>query len=202
MMRPLIVTVILLFSLLLTGCLSVETQVKMTDGERGELTYIYTVDRELLEAEVFDQDAENWPIPISRRDFTLFADAVPGAELREYARDDGQTESLITATFGFDSLEALERLLSTQESLSVEPREGEFALRFQLSPLGVAELSDGQKTFLRSYLQDSTVTFSVTTPEPVSYTSIEEAQGRTVSVVRTMEELLDRSSPLFLEVGW
>ena len=71
---------------LLTGCLSMETRVTMSDGERGELTYVYTVDRELLDAEVFDREAENWPIPIARRDFELFGDAIPGAHFLGYSQ--------------------------------------------------------------------------------------------------------------------
>ena len=203
MKRGLLKTTLLLLTLfLLTGCLSLETRVTLADGERGELTYVYTVDRELLDAEVFDREAENWPIPIARRDFELFADAISEAELRSYSREDGQTESVVTVTFGFDTLDALARLLSTREAISVEPREGEFGLRFQLSPIGVAELSEEQRLFLRSYLADSTATFSVTTPEPVRYSSLEEATGRTVTVVRSMDELLDRPTPLFLELGW
>lgn len=195
-------TLLTLPLLLLTGCLSVETRVTLSDGERGELTYVYTVNRQLLDAEVFDQEAENWPIPIARRDFELFADAVPEAELRSYSREEREAVSIVTARFRFRSLEALAHLLATRESIAVEPREGEFGLRFQVSPLGVAELNEGQQSFLRSYLDDSTVTFTVTTPEPVSYTSLENADGRTVTVVRSMEELLDRPSPLFLEIGW
>ncbi|MFP4300749.1 MAG: hypothetical protein ACLFQZ_01860 [Spirochaetaceae bacterium] len=195
-------TLLLLSFLFLTGCLSVETRVTLIEEERGELTYLYTVDRELLDAEVFDRESEDWPIPIARRDFELFADAVPDAELSSYSREDGEEESVVTATFSFDSLDALERLLSTREAIAVEPREGEFGLRFQLSPLSVADLSEEQRAFLRSYLDDSRVTFTVTTPEPVKYTTLEEATGRTVTVTRSMEELLDRPNPLFLELGW
>lgn len=195
-------TLLTLPLLLLTGCLSVETRLTMSDGERGELIYIYTVDRQLLDAEVFDQEAGNWPIPIARRDFELFADAVPEAELQSYSREDRDVVSIVTARFRFESLEALAHLLATREPIAVEPRAGEFGLRFQVSPLGVAELTEGQRAFLQSYLEESKVTFSVTTPEPLTYTSHEETKGRTVTVVRTMEELLERPSPLFLEVGW
>lgn len=174
----------------------------MSDGERGELTYVYTVDRELLDAEVFDREAENWPIPIARRDFELFGDAIPGAHFLGYSREDDDSFSVVTARYRFESLEALGRLLSMREPVSAEPREGEFGLRFQLTPLGVAELSEGQREFLRSYLSESSVTFTVTTPEPVAFSSEGTPDGRGVTVERSLQELLDRPEPLFLEVAW
>lgn len=195
-------TLLLLSFSLLTGCLSLETRIDLADAQRGELTYVYTVDRELLEAEVFDREAENWPIPIAKRDFELFADAIPGADLKEYAREDSEQRSVVTARYSFDSLEGLRRLLSMRDSPSLEPGAGDFALRFQLTPGGVAELNEGEREFLRSYLRESTFTFTVTTPEPVLSTSLGEARGRTVSVEHSLEELLDRPEPLFLEVTW
>jgi len=196
------ITLLVSIVALLTSCLSVETEVTMSDGERGELTYIYTVDQTLLEAEVFDRNTENWPIPIARRDFELFADGIPGAQLREYAREDRDEVSLVTARYSFESLEALRQLLSMREDVSTEPSEGDFGLRFQLTPLGVAELSEGQREFLQSYLQESTFKFTVTTPEPIVASSLGEPAGRTVTVEHALEELLDRREPLFLEVSW
>jgi hypothetical protein len=195
-------TLLLLLLLLLTGCLSMETRITMSDGERGELTYVYTVNRELLEAEVFDREAEHWPIPIARRDFELFGDAIPGAQLTGYSREDGDSDSVVTAVYSFRSLEALRQLLSMREPVAMEPGEGDFALRFQLTPMGVAQLAAGQREFLQSYLSESTVTFTVTTPEPIAASSPEAPEGRTVTVERSLEELLDRREPLFLEVAW
>lgn len=196
-------TALLLLSFaLLSSCLSVETRVELSDAQRGELTYIYTVERDLLEAEVFDREAENWPIPIARRDFQLFADAIPGAELKQYAREDSEQRSVVTARYSFESIEDLRRLLSMRESPSIEPGEGEFGLRFQLTPLGVAGLTEGEREFLQSYLRESSFSFTVTTPEPIVSTSQGEAQGRTLSVEHSLQELLDRPEPLFLELSW
>lgn len=196
------IAAILLFVFLITGCLSVETRISLSDGEDGEVTFIYTVDRGLLEAEVFDREASVWPIPVSRRDFELFADTVEGARLTGYDRADGEEDAVVTATYRFDSRDALARLLGSRESLELEAGRGDTGVRLQLTPLGVAELSPEQRSFMESYLREATMTYQVSTPEPVVETNLGEATGREVRVVYTMSELLHRPEPLFLEVSW
>lgn len=192
----------LFFVLILSGCLSVETRISMTDAERGEVSFIYAVDRRLLDAEVFDREASVWPIPISRRDFELFADGVEGAELRDYERIDDTENSTITATYDFVSRHALGRLLGSREPMEPQAVRGATGLRVQLTPLGVAELSAEQRSFMQSYLREATMTYHVSTPEPVVESNLGEPTGREIRLVYTVPELLDRADPLFLELSW
>lgn len=185
---------------LLLGCLSVETRIEMEDSRRGELTYIFTLSRELLEAQVFDRDAEVWPVPIARRDFELMDHALPEAELLEYSREDGEEESVVTAVYRFDSLEALARLLSTRDSLELPA--GGVGLKLPLSPAEVSDLGEGELAFLESYFDRGTITYRIETPSPILESSLGEPSGRTLRLDYTFRELLDRSEPLELELVW
>lgn len=193
-------TVTLITLLLLSGCLSVEAHISMEDGARGRLTYRYTISRELLDAEVFDVESENWPIPVARRDFELLDHALPEAQLVDYSREDREETSVVTATYSFDSLEALARLLSARDSLELEA--GGRGLRIPLSPGGVSELGDGERSFLESYLEGGSITYRIDTPSPIRESSLGDPEGRTLLLEYGFTELLDRSQPLILELIW
>ena len=193
---------VMLAVLSLSACIDVATRVELNEDHSGRFAVSYTIDTELWELGVFDNESGVRAVPVSRADFDRTARRVSGIEVLSYSRSSssdasGNEVTEIKAVLSFSDLEALNAVYAPGQSLISIAEDGQEEVYTQrLLPERMQSVENTE--FLESYVEGYTVSFEVETPNRAISTNrgalLERDRGAGVSF--GMPELLAETDEL------
>ena len=110
-------------ALLLGGCIGIETRVSIFANGSGQLELVYTVSR--IASELRTDGESALPFPVNEADFRAAVADVTGLQLRQYRQQQTSDHIVITATIGFDTVEAIAQLGSFADMEASLVQQGE-----------------------------------------------------------------------------
>ena len=200
------VLVVVAFSVTLTGCLDMLTEIHLRRDGSGIATIQYDFDSSLLELGMFDPDDRFLPVPISRADFVMLVEQNDEISLRRYRirRRDGLSQ--IWVRLRFENIAALRDFFvprsividDSGDAMGNSVDERQFSLL--LYDPGESALTDPD--IANHFLSDYRATFTLRAPSSIVSVNIGEYSGRNATWSATLSELLAHSVPLWWRVSW
>jgi hypothetical protein len=191
----------LLFAVvLLTGCLTLESTVRLNDDGSGRLSLVYSVSEQLYDYGVFDEESTHRIFPLSRREFELSAIAADGVRLSGY--DSSRRDGVVTieADLEFETLEGLAGLLNVPPE-TLASGGGGSVLRLPLFS-GFEGAVDTE--MVEEFWNEVRFVHRVAVPGQIRSVNLGEISenGREAVVDIRLIELMEVGGPVVWEVAW
>ena len=200
--RALSIAVLLLGTLMMTSCLDLQTNIRLTgDGEvTAKITYVFNEDSAGF-GRGFGSD-EPWPLPLTEKDFRQRQLRHPGVDIKSYkanTRRDGGEE--IEVRLKSESLDDLAAYLDMDFSLEGTPKNGSFVLRIP-EMTAYAETTDATREAFEKLTRGMAFHFRFRPPGRPTESRNGSIEGRYASFDITMTEILSGETPSHWSVSW
>jgi hypothetical protein len=200
--RALSIAIILLGTLMMTSCLDLQTNIRLTgDGEvSAKITYIFNEDSAGF-GRGFGSD-EPWPLPLTEKDFRQRQLRYPGVDIQSYkanTRRDGGEE--IEVRLKSESLDALAAYLDMDFYLEGTAKSGSFVLRIP-DMTTYAETTDVTREVFEKLTRGMVFHFRFRPPGRPTESRNGSIEGRYASFDITMTEILSGETPSRWSVSW
>lgn len=210
--RRLILAVITV--LMLSSCLSVETEVNLRRSDRPELTMRYRMARSLWELGVFDSDSPERAVPVTRRDAEETALRHPGVHVTAHeVRVQGDIV-VVEVTYRADSFAGIQGVWGEGSSggmvLTEDADDGRSRLVIPVSVGGVGPDHE-QGLLIRGMFEDEVTRITVRAPRDIADARVESdgheltapsLQGPLMDAQIPMSDILLHSSAVVVTVEW
>ncbi len=194
------------FAIALSGCLSVETEISLSDDGSGRMDMVYTIDREFYELGVFDNSDMALPIPVSEAEFREAVRLHEGLRLRRYRSREEENSIVIEVRLEFESVEALSAWYGGSEeggeAITLEAAGGRTVWHQLLYP---GDGADGEiAEALGESLEGYALSYTLRPPrEVVSATPGVVSSGRKEATISIgLDEIVRAVEPVFWDVRW
>lgn len=185
---------------LLGGCISTQTDVVLRSNGSGEITFRYTIDREVYDLGVFDEHGATRPLPVTRSEFRAAADRLEGVRLRGYRERSGDAVVEIEARLSFAAADGLIALLGPG---AVELEQSGVSGRFRYEIAPTVEPTGEQGALLARSLDSYRLVLRFDAPRPVSHVNVGTVTDRGVAeLALTLADIAVAAQPLVWEVRW
>ena len=186
--------------LLLSGCLTLESTIRMENDGSGELDLTYSISEELFDYGVFDDEASRRVLPVSRNDFELAALAAEGVRLIDHGIDRGEGVVTVSARLAFSDPGGLASLLNVDADELVADG-GRTLLRQPLFP-GFEGAID--TAMVQEFWSEVRFVHRVRAPRTIESVNLGEIVdgGREARVDLRLIELIEVGEPVVWEVAW
>ncbi|MDF1567970.1 MAG: hypothetical protein P1P77_08120 [Spirochaetaceae bacterium] len=200
--RALGIAIILLGTLMMSSCLDLQTNIRLTgDGEvSAKITYIFNEDSAGF-GRGFGSD-EPWPLPLTEKDFRQRQLRYPGVDLKTYrakTRRDGGEE--IEVRLKSESLEALAAYLDMDFHLEGSVKDGSFVLKIP-DITSYTETTDVTREVFEKLTRGMVFRFRFRPPGRPTESQNGSIEGRYASFDITMAEILSGETPSQWLVSW
>ncbi len=163
-------TIALVFGafVLLGSCIDIDMRLEVSDNGSADLVARYTIDRDVWERGVFDDDDPNRIFPVSRRDMEELALRLEGVNLDRYRLAGDDQMVTIEATFSISDPQSLALLWAGATARTAEfrftPREGNVRL-----PIAAARgpVDTAAADLVRDRLRESRFRLELIAPRPI-----------------------------------
>jgi len=192
-------------ALVLSSCIGIQSDIRISDDGSGQLTLAYTVSQFIKNIDA-GRSEQQLPLPINEAEFRRTTEGIEGLRLRRLEQSEDEENVYIQAEIEFDSVEAVNALgRDGQIGISLETR-GEAHIFRQL----IYEAREGEEPeeesleMIEAFFEGYELVYSITAPAQIQTHSLGELapDGRTVVYAATVPEILKNSEPLVLEVVW
>ncbi len=167
-------------TLLLGGCIGIETRVSISADGSGQLDIVYTVSR--IASELRSDGESALPFPVNEDDFRAAVDGVAGLRLRQYRQEQTSDHIVVTAAIDFDSVDVIAQFGSFAEMEASLVQDGERTTYRQSVGSGQGQqepLTDEAQQMAEALFGGYEVVFAVEAPQ-----DIVEATGGELSTDR------------------
>lgn len=191
----------LIFALiLLSGCLTLESTIRLEDDGSGELDLTYSISEELFDYGVFDPEASRRTLPVSRSDFELAALAADGVRLVDHKIDRREGIVTVSARLTFSDSKGLASLLNV-DSEDLLSSGAQTLLRQPLFP-GFEGAVD--TAMVEEFWSEVRFVHRVRAPRTIEAVNLGEIVdgGREAVVDVRLIELVEVGEPVVWEVAW
>lgn len=191
----------LLFAVvLLSGCLTLESTIRLNDDGSGRLSLVYSVSEELYDYGVFDEESTDRILPLSRSDFELSAIAAEGVRLVDYGDTRGDGVVTIEAELEFETIEGLAGLLNMPPE-GLASVDGASVLRL---PLFSGFEGPVDTEMVEEFWNEVRFVHRVAVPGQIRSVNLGEisGNGREAVVDIRLIELMEVGGPVVWEVAW
>jgi hypothetical protein len=200
--RILKLTTIVIFSLLTTSCLSIDLSVTVQNADRIDVTVRYSVDRNLYDLGVFDENTPYRTVPITRDDAQRIAVRTDGATLQSYESRTEGNRTTVSVTYRVSGVEGFEQLFGGTDLARIEFTDSGGTLSFTASP-GNADLKADERDLLEQLFGDEQAVLTVRTPQSIKSLANGERSGeRNATFSTPMSRLMQSSEPVIWQVRW
>ncbi|MFW5844217.1 MAG: hypothetical protein ACOCW6_09840 [Spirochaetota bacterium] len=186
--------------LLLSGCLTLESTVRLNDDGSGRLSLVYSVSEQLYDYGVFDEESTHRVLPLSRRDFELSAISTEGVRLADY--DSSRRDGIVTieADLEFETVEGLAGLLNVSPE-TLASGDGGSILRL---PLFSGFEGPVDTDMVEEFWNEVRFVHRVALPDQIRSVNLGEISenGREAVVDVRLIELIEVGGPVVWEVAW
>lgn len=191
---------VLLSAAFLSGCLTLESTVRLNEDGSGRLSLVYSVSEELYDYGVFDADSSRRALPLSRRDFELSAIAAKGVRLLDYGSSRRDGVVTIEADLDFETSEGLAGLLNVPPEM-VASGAGGSVLRI---PLFSGFEGPVDTEMVEEFWSEVRFVHRVSLPGQIRSVNLGEISGNGREAVLDVRlvELMEVGEPVVWEVAW
>lgn len=188
-------------SLLLVGCLDIDSGIALSRDDSGRLTVVYEIERSAYEMGVFDDSDNALPIPVSKAEFEMTADRFDGLRLRHHGVEVGDETVVVTAQLDFTSISALSAWYGPGTIQHTE-NGGRTEFRQVIVP-GNGSTGEMAQALAQS-LEGYAVTYRLEAPRQISSVSAGEVQsdGRNAVVTRMLSVVVTATAAETWVVEW
>ena len=200
-MKYLKIVLVIAILLLISSCLSIETEVELKKDGSGTARFSYSVSTLAADIGKIDSDNKILPIPIMEEDFDIAARKAGGIEIKEYKLTENGTRYLIESEIDFDSLESLS-IFSGSDFL-LEQNGNNKILRVTIyDGSGDEEVSQQTIDMVRENFSEDLFSFSILIPGDIVRVTDAVFSGSTVSFSISVEELIINTGPVTFSVEY
>jgi hypothetical protein len=204
-MRKIVLIGIVCIIFLFSGCIGVESTLRINGNGSGTLQLQYRVSQLLVSmGQTEEGGTQQPPLPLTEDDFRRAIRRSPGLTLRSVSREETETDIIIKAEISFNSMANLAGSnLFADMPISVR-RSGDTIIFTQVLTQGGEEMSEEQLQAMESFFQGYDLAFVITAPRKVVRHNRGKlsSDGRTVSFHITMMDLLKLKQKTELTVSW
>jgi hypothetical protein len=192
-------------ALLLSSCIGIESEIRIRQDGSGVLRLSYTVSQYIKNIDA-GRSEKQLPLPVNEEDFRRSAESIEGLRLNNLEEREDEDNIYIQAELEFDNVEAVNALgRDGQIGITLETQGGTTTFR-QLIYQGQQgeEITEESLEMIETFFEGYELVYSVTVPDEVRDHTLGElgSDGRTVTYIVTVPEILKSSEPLVLEVVW
>jgi hypothetical protein len=185
----------------LTGCLSIESEITIDPDGSGQVALTYRVDQLASNLGVFDPDTDVLPLPIAEDDFQDLITNTEGLELISYSRSETPDVVTVVAEIAFSNAEALSSIFSAEENEIELVETGDQWVFRQVISGGLEEApSEEVLGFFDAFFSDYEMSFSLSPPTEVSGVSAGEVVDGTARWTIAARDVFVSTEPLVWEV--
>ena len=177
-------------SLILTSCLDIETEIRIDRNGRVDTVLTYILDSTVADfGRSFGSD-EEWPLPLSEKDFQQRMLLTQGSEIRGYRIRKGQDGAeVVEISIRSESIEALAEYLGMGIEYTGNRSSG--SLDFKLPDAGdYASSSEATRDIIDSLIGDSRIRFEVRPPSRPIDSGFGSIEGRFAVLEVSLSEIL------------
>jgi hypothetical protein len=200
-----IITLLLLCSIALFSCISIDTEIELKQDGSGTVRLSYTVDKMLVDVGSFDDGSSVIPLPVDEENFRISAAAVPGLSMNSFSQDENDTEIYIDAVLDFSSVEALNTFISAAEdSIVYVSEDGKSVYRHTIFRAPEGGTDEETLAFADSFFSDYELSFRLKSPaaiQSVNRGSIGDEPDSAHYRI-PLNELLRTEETIIWEVSW
>jgi len=190
---------------LLSSCIGIESDIFIRQDGSGVLTLSYTVSQFIKNIDA-GRSEKQLPLPVNEEEFRRSAGRIEGLSLTDLEESEDEENIYIRAELEFDNVEAVNALGREGEiGITLETRDDATIFR-QLIYGGRQgeEITEESLEMIETFFEGYELVYSVSVPAQVrDHTlGVLEPDGRTVTYIVTVPEILKAPEPLVLEVIW
>jgi hypothetical protein len=194
------IPVLFLLVVLLSGCLSSETEIELRDDGSGRITMRYEIDAVAFDTGAFGSEEAGRIVPVTERDFRRAEAEIPGLSLRRYRSSRSDEIVEVTAVLSFDDVDTLQRFLGA-DSLRIELTDegGRWT-----QTLAAGRIQDEGDEALAESLEPYSLSVSLFPPSDVKRTAggTGTGEGRSASVTIGLDDIVRATEPIIWTVEW
>ncbi len=187
---------------MLTSCLGIESQIRLSEDGSGLLTLSYKVSQFMKNLDVGRED-KRLPLPVTEEEFNRTAAGIEGLQLVDIDETEDEQNVYIEASLAIEAV----NLLGPNGEMGLSlVREGEATTFRQLISAGrqSEEITEDSLDMIETFFQGYELAYSITVPGQVTSYSLGvlSNDGRTVTYRVAVAELLQQPEAEILEVSW
>ncbi len=193
------------FLVILTGCLDLETRIKIENDGSGRVSMRYSADAELIGFGAVGEAESELPLPFGEREFERLARDTEGLTLRSYDRSDRGEYSVIEAELAFENLEALNAVYAgRRDYVTLAEHNGKMRYAQVILEDSVEEIGEETRAFASEFLSEYRLRFEVRAPARILEHNHGElsSDGRTARYERTIAEYVTAEETLTWQLEW
>lgn len=149
------------------SCLTLESVLTINENGSGIATFTYIVDKTMQDISVLGEEDDISPLNL---DEDYIISVIGGREdisYRDYSREITERGTVISVTFDFDSLEALNAVLPEENASSIEQDGANFIYSQTIAESGVDNLNDKSRIIFEDVFGEHYVEMLVNTPSDI-----------------------------------
>ncbi|MBN1797840.1 MAG: hypothetical protein JW822_04660 [Spirochaetales bacterium] len=191
--------------LLFSGCIGIESSMKINENGSGTVLLKYKVSQLLVSMGQTETEGEKQvPLPLTEEDFRQTIEKAPGLTLLSINQEETESDVLIRAEIAFTDMESLSKSEVFADMPISFRNNGNNYIFSQLLTEGSEEMTEEQRQAMEDFFQGYELAFIITAPRKiVNYNRGELSQDqRTLTYNITMLQLLELTERTELTLSW
>jgi hypothetical protein len=191
--------------LLFVGCIGIESTMNINANGSGTVSIQYKVSQLLVNMGRTETEGEKQvPLPLTEEDIRQAVMRAPGLSLHSVHQEETETDVIILAEIGFDSVESLSKSEVFADMPISFSTNGDTYVFSQLLTEGSEEMTEEQKQAMQDFFQGYELAFTVTAPRKIiDYNrGVLSQDQRTLTYRVTILQLLEFKQRTVLTLSW
>lgn len=194
---------ITLFLLLLNSCLTLESVLTLNEDLSGEMSVTYTLDSTLKDISVLGEEDDITPLNLDEDYILTTIGGRDDITYRDYSSVQNEKGTVISVTFDFESLEALNAVFPEENSSIVKQSGASYIFSQVISETGGLELSSDTRTIFEDIFGEHFLNIVVNTPLDIKdVTGGERTNVRQAVYNRTFIDIITTPGKNEWEIRW